>query len=106
MNKLKLSGKVSCKQCGLCCIVRNKDYSYSYCKWLIFYVGGEGIHEPKTRCAIYKHRVYSVIGDKQYCHTREACGYSFPGCPYNKTSETMHPKYNKEISVIGIHGET
>ena len=84
---------LSCKQCGLCCVVLNRDGTYSWCKWLIFYVKGEGVHEPQTRCAIYKHRVYSIIGNKQYCHTRQSCGYSFPGCPLNKPQEPMHPKY-------------
>ena len=88
--------KVSCKQCGMCCVVRQLDGSYRPCKWLIYYVRGEGIHEPQTRCAIYKHRIYAVIGEKQFCHTRESGGYSYPGCPYNRPTEATHPKYIKQ----------
>ena len=82
-----------CKQCGLCCVVKGQDGTYRWCKWLIFYAKGEGIKEPATRCAIYKHRTYSVIGNKQMCHPRESCGYAFPNCPYNKPGEPIHPKY-------------
>ena len=89
------SAKVLCKQCGLCCIVKHTDGTWHSCKWLLIYAKGEGINEPSTRCAIYKWRLYSFVGNKKICLPRESSGYSYPNCPYNKLNEKPHPNYLK-----------
>jgi hypothetical protein len=82
---------VSCKQCGKCCVVLYHS-EWAYCPYLIRYVTHSSC-EPQTRCAIYKHRLYAIIGTKTVCLKREHNPFNYPGCPYNKPEWETHPKY-------------
>ena len=83
-----------CKQCGLCCLVLTPN-GYEDCKFLLHYLRGTSA-DKKTRCMIYQHRVYVINGNHQYCTLRDKLNINFPGCPYNKEGQEMHPKYKNE----------
>ena len=81
-----------CNQCGQCCIVLDNGI-WQDCKYLIRYIDGEGSSAVKTRCAIYQHRLYAIVGKNQYCGKRIHFGYAMPNCPFNTPQEKTHPKY-------------
>lgn len=94
MGKRHKINEVKCKQCGRCCIVFNNGV-WEDCKYLIRYLRGEGINEKRTRCLIYQHRLYAIIGRGQYCNKREKVPSNFPDCPFNKPNWKIHPNYIK-----------
>jgi hypothetical protein len=48
---------------------------------------------------IYPHRLYAIIGKGQYCARREHLNWNYPGCPYNKPGQKIHPRF---IDVIAL----
>ena len=95
-NKKKL---VKCKMCGECCTVLGAD-GWIDCKYLIRYLPSESKTQPKTRCMVYHHRLYAIIGKKQYCTWRNNIPFNFLGCPFNRKEWSLHPKYLKDYDKI------
>lgn len=93
-HKHKTNSPPKCKQCGACCWILENG-QYKDCRWLIRYIGADK-NQFTTRCAIYKHRLYSIIGKNQYCGLRNRQLYNYPGCPFNRDKQPMHPSVNSE----------
>lgn len=86
--------KDKCKRCGKCCIVWANGH-WEDCRYLIKYVGASG-KGFTTHCSIYQHRLYAIIGIKQFCNKRDRTSYNIPGCPYNKEGQKTQENYINE----------
>lgn len=77
-----MSEQVSCKCCGLCCVIPTTGRD---CQHLVRLKSG------KTLCRVYKTRLGRIIGkglinDRLVivkCVMRESVKTKFEGCPYN-----------------------
>lgn len=87
----KITPVPKCKQCGECCtILRNGVYED--CRFLIRYIKGASCTQ-RSRCSIYPHRLYAITGPHQYCFKRSHQNVNYPGCPFNKEGQKLHPKF-------------
>ena len=74
----------TCKRCGLCCYLVDKDSNQTKkkCKYLI------PMGNNRYACRIYKTRLGKIIGEvngyKNRCIRREDSSLDYYGCPYNK----------------------
>lgn len=78
--------------------------SWVDCRYLIRYIGSTQT-PALARCSIYQHRLYAIIGNKQFCERRERIPYNFPGCPFNDARNKTHVKYLSAPSVLEINAK-
>lgn len=90
MQNKKKNSFPKCRQCGRCCIVWNGN-EWIDCKYLIHYLPMD--KKPVTRCTIYQHRLYAIIGKNQYCGLISKSIFNHPDCPFNNDKKKTHPKY-------------
>jgi hypothetical protein len=94
--------QIKCKMCGKCCVIFEHGV-WSDCKYLIRYLPSS-TGQPETRCSIYPHRSYAIIGEHSCCvGKRERIALNYPGCPFNKSGQSLHRKYIKDPSVSDIN---